>query len=87
MIVIIIGNKEEEYKMVDKFKMVVDDILEMAKYDPELADGLRWIEDNICNNEIDIYDGIFNVILSAKKQGDMQGFMKSLCRKTKEEGV
>ena len=44
------------------FNKMVDEIVEFAQYDPELADGIKWLDDRARKQGIDFYDAVFNLL-------------------------
>ena len=44
------------------FKKMVDELVEFAEYDPELADGIRWLDAQATKKGINFYDMVFEVL-------------------------
>ena len=44
------------------FTKMVDELVEFSKYDPELADGIRWLDDQAQKKGISFYDMVFEVL-------------------------
>ena len=44
------------------FHKMVDDLVEFSKYDPELADGIKWLDDQAQKKGISFYDMVFNIL-------------------------
>ncbi len=44
------------------FSQMVDELVEFADHDPELADGIRWLDDKAQKKGVTIYDMIFEVM-------------------------
>ena len=56
------------------FTKMVDDLVDFAQYDPELADGIRWLDEQARSKGISFYDMVFEVLYkhdvnSRAKQG------------------
>ena len=55
------------------FRKMVDDIVAMAEHDPELKEGIQWLDKIATENGMSFYDIIFKVLMqhdqeiSAKK--------------------
>ncbi|RNJ80624.1 MAG: hypothetical protein D9C04_00695 [Nitrosopumilus sp. B06] len=44
------------------FTQMVDELVEFSEYDPELADGIRWLDDQARQKGITFYDMVFEVL-------------------------
>lgn len=44
------------------FRNMVDELVEFSQYDPELADGLKWIDKEAQKRGIDFYEMTFIVL-------------------------
>lgn len=44
------------------FTTLVDRLVEMSEHDPELADGIRWLDKQAQERDITFYDMIFDVL-------------------------
>ena len=44
------------------FSKMVDELIEFSQYDPELADGIRWLDDQAQKKGITFYDMVFEVL-------------------------
>ena len=44
------------------FSKMVDELVEFAEYDPELAEGIRWIDFQAQKKGISIYDMVFDIL-------------------------
>jgi hypothetical protein len=44
------------------FRKMVDDIVMFADYDPELADGVKWLNDQAFKKGLSFYDMVFEVL-------------------------
>lgn len=44
------------------FSKMVDELVEFSEYDPELADGIRWLDDQARKRGITFYDMVFEIL-------------------------
>ena len=44
------------------FSKMVDELVEFSEYDPELADGIKWLDDQAQQKGITFYDMVFEVL-------------------------
>ncbi len=44
------------------FSRIVDELVEFSEYDPELADGIKWLDDQAQKKGISFYDMVFEVL-------------------------
>lgn len=44
------------------FTKMVDELVEFSQYDPELADGIKWLDDQAQKKGISFYDMVFEVL-------------------------
>lgn len=44
------------------FTKMVDELVEFSQYDPELADGIRWLDGEAFKKGINFYDMVFEVL-------------------------
>lgn len=46
------------------FRKMVDELVEYSRYDPELADGIKWIDKEFVqtNKFENLYDAVFDVM-------------------------
>jgi hypothetical protein len=44
------------------FSKMVDELVEFSEYDPELADGIKWLDDQAQKKGITFYDMVFEVL-------------------------
>lgn len=44
------------------FKRMVDDLVEFSQHDPELADGIKWLDGQAQKKGISFYDMVFEVL-------------------------
>ena len=45
-----------------KFQILVDDLIEHSKKDPELADGIKWLDKKAQEKGITFYDMIYEIL-------------------------
>ena len=44
------------------FTKMVDELVEFAEYDPELADGIKWLDGQAQKKGISFYDMVYEVL-------------------------
>lgn len=44
------------------FNRMVDELVEFSEFDPELADGIKWLDEQAQNKGISFYDMVFEVL-------------------------
>ncbi len=44
------------------FRKMIDDLVEFAEYDQELADGIKWLNDQAWKKGLTFYDMAFEVL-------------------------
>ena len=44
------------------FTKMVDELVEFSEYDPELADGIKWLDDQAQKKGVSFYDMVFEVL-------------------------
>ncbi len=44
------------------FTRMVDDLVEFSEYDPELSDGIKWLDAQAQKKGITFYDMVFEVL-------------------------
>lgn len=44
------------------FSQMVDELVEFSEYDPELADGIKWLDDQAQKKGITFYEMVFEVL-------------------------
>lgn len=44
------------------FTKMVDELIEFSEYDPELADGIKWLDTQAQKKGITFYDMVFEVL-------------------------
>ena len=48
--------------MKDFFITMVDELVEFAEYDPELKDGIQWLDHQARKKGISFYDMVFEIM-------------------------
>jgi len=44
------------------FRKMVDELVDFSEYDPELADGIKWLDSEAQKKGITFYDMVFQVL-------------------------
>ena len=44
------------------FRKMVDELIDFSEYDPELADGIKWLDSEAQKKGITFYDMVFQVL-------------------------
>lgn len=44
------------------FMKMVDDLVEFSQYDPDLADGIKWLDEESRRQGVSFYDMVFEVL-------------------------
>lgn len=44
------------------FAKMVDELVEFSQYDPELADGIKWLDGYAFKKGLTFYDAVFEVL-------------------------
>ena len=44
------------------FVKMVDELVEFSEYDPELADGIKWLDEESKRKGISFYDQVFEIL-------------------------
>ena len=44
------------------FAQMVDELVEFSEYDPELADGIKWLDSQAQKKGVTFYDMVFEVL-------------------------
>ena len=50
-------------KITDSFKKMVDDLVLYSEYEPELAEGLRWLDQQARYEQLDIYQMVMKAMM------------------------
>lgn len=45
-----------------KFQMLVDELIEFSKKDPELADGIKWLDEQAIKQGVTFYDKVYEIL-------------------------
>ena len=56
-------------KETDKmFRKMVDDIVSMAEHDPELKEGIQWLDEIATKSGMSFYDIVFKVLIKHDRE-------------------
>ena len=44
------------------FQKMVDELIEYSEYDPQLLDGIKWLDGQAWKKQISFYDIVFDVL-------------------------
>ncbi|HXV50670.1 MAG TPA: hypothetical protein VD689_00920 [Nitrosopumilaceae archaeon] len=58
----ILGNAITMLESHSFFTKMVDDLVDFAQYDSELADGIKWLDEQARKKGISFYDMVFEVL-------------------------
>ncbi len=58
----ILGNSSSMLESHSFFTKMVDDLVEFSQYDNELADGIKWLDEQAQKKGISFYDMVFEVL-------------------------
>ena len=59
------------------FKKMVDDLVEFSHYDPELADGIKWLDRIAQKRGVSFYDIVFEILYKNDITTKAQEWMNS----------
>jgi len=59
------------------FKKMVDELVEFSAHDPELADGIKWLDSQAQKKGITFYDMVFEVLYSHDINSKAQNWLKT----------
>lgn len=64
------------------FKKMVEELVEFSQYDPELADGIRWIDSQVQQRQlkgetVDFHDIVFEVLYKHDVQSKAKEWLNS----------
>ena len=59
------------------FTKLVDELVEFSEYDPELADGIRWLDVQARKKGITFYDMVFEVLYTHNVDSKAKKWMNS----------
>ena len=63
------------------FNKQIDDLVDFSQYDPELADGIKWLDDQAQKEGVSFYDKVYQVLLKADAKNKAKEWLN---RKTKD---
>ena len=64
------------------FKLMVDDVVQFSKYDPELADGIKWLDGLAQKEGVSFYDKVYEVLYKHDAREKAKDWMKTITRIT-----
>jgi len=44
------------------FTKMIDELVEFSEYDPELSDGIKWLDEQAQKNGLTFYDMVYQVL-------------------------
>mgnify|MGYP006125202147 FL=1 len=56
---------------------MVDELVEFSAHDPELADGIKWLDGQAHKKGITFYDMVFEVLYSHDVNSKAQNWLKT----------
>ena len=59
------------------FTKMVDELIEFSEYDSELADGIKWLDDQAQKKGISFYDMVFEVLYKHDVDSKAQEWLHS----------
>ena len=59
------------------FTTLVDRLVDMSEHDPELADGIRWLDEQARKRQISFYEMIFDVLYKHDMNTRVEEWMNS----------
>ena len=59
------------------FRKMVDELVEFSAHDPELADGIKWLDSQAQKKGITFYDMVFEVLYSHDINSKAQNWLKT----------
>ena len=59
------------------FRKMVDELVEFSAHDPELADGIKWLDGQAQKKGITFYDMVFEVLYSHDINSKAQNWLKT----------
>lgn len=59
------------------FEKMVDELVIMADYDPELKDGIKWLDEKATKKGISFYDMVFEVLYKHDVDEKASNWLKS----------
>jgi hypothetical protein len=59
------------------FRKMVDELVEFSAHDPELSDGIKWLDSQAQKKGISFYDMVFEVLYSHDVNSKAQKWLKT----------
>ncbi len=60
------------------FERMVDELVEFSQHDPELADGIKWLDGQAQKKGISFYDMVFEVLYRHDINSKAKEWLKSI---------
>ena len=54
---------------------MVDELVEFSEYDPELADGIKWLDEQAQKKGISFYDIVFMVLYKNDRESNRKKWL------------
>ena len=58
------------------FKKMVDELVDFSEFDPELADGIKWLDMQAQKKGITFYDMVFEVLYTTDINSKAKNWLK-----------
>jgi len=59
------------------FIKMVDELVEFSQYDPDLADGIKWLDSEAQRKGISFYDEVFEVLYKHDTEAKAKDWLNS----------
>ena len=59
------------------FKKMVDELVDFSEFDPELADGIKWLDMQAQKKGITFYDMVFEVLYTTDINSKAKNWLKT----------
>ena len=59
------------------FSKMVDQLVDFAEYDPELADGIKWLDEQAQKKGVTFYDMVFEVLYKHDVNAKAKDWLKT----------
>ena len=61
---------------------MIDDLVQFSQYDPEFADGIKWLDGLALKEGISFYEKVYEVLYKHDVNSRAKHWMKTITRKT-----
>lgn len=68
----------------DHWRKFCDELIIASENDPELEDGLKWLDELAQKKGISFYEVLWRVVMMDRTDEDMGDFMQSITRRYKK---